>query len=164
MDTQELPPVISLNMAVCLSNQDLNQPDRWLLSSLQAISQVSKADMVDHLLNLLANILISRWDMEDLLALVVTAEERSRPQMLSGVPQPPKALETASVDTKDKHNAHFTTCRKSISNRFACRIGVVSGKTGYQPRGLVFFISASVLVVLWWLVSPSARPFSMEFA
>jgi hypothetical protein len=100
-DTQELHPLIFLNMVVCLNNQDLNQPDRWLTSSLQASSLVSKADMVDHLPSLLANTQTSKWDTEDLLALVVTAVALSRLPMLNGVPQLAKPLETASVVTRD---------------------------------------------------------------
>jgi hypothetical protein len=102
VDTQEHHPLISLNMVVCLNNQDLNQPDRWLTSSLQASSLVSKADMGDHLFNLPANILTSRWAMEVLLALVGMAVVLSKPPMLNGVPLLRKASETDLVDTRHK--------------------------------------------------------------
>ena len=101
-DTQEHHPLISLNMVVCLNNQDLNQPDRWLTSSLQANSLVSKADMVDHLPNLQVNTLTSRWAMEVLPAPAAMAVVLSRLPMLSGVPPLPRALETDLVDIRAK--------------------------------------------------------------
>ena len=119
VDTQERHPLISLNMVVCLNNQDLSQRDRWLISSLQASFLVSKADTVDRLPNLLANTLTSRWDTEVLLALVATAVVLSRLPMLNGVPPLPKVLETDSVDTRDKPNTHLTTRRNLNCNVFA---------------------------------------------
>ena len=121
-DTQELHPLIFLNMVVCLNNQDLNQPDRWLTSSLQASFLVSKADMVDHLPSLLANTLTSKWDMEVLLALVAMAVVPSRPPMLNGVPQLVKPLGTASVATRDKQHTHLTTRPNFPCNVFALSI------------------------------------------
>ena len=142
-DTQALPPLISLNMVVCLNNQDLNQPDRWLTNSLQASSLVSKADMVDHLPNLLANILTSRWAMEVLPALVVMVAVLSRPPMLNnGVPQLAKPLETASVVTRDEKDAHLTIRRTSIVMFLLCRFGMVSRKYGISIQGSNFLLSA----------------------
>lgn len=48
LDTQEHHPLISLNMVVCLSNKDLNQPDRWLTSNHQHNMVANKVDMVVH--------------------------------------------------------------------------------------------------------------------
>jgi len=134
VDTQELHPPISLNMVVCLNNQDLNQPDRWLTSSLQASSLVSKADMVDRPPNLLVNTLTSRWVTEVLLALVVMAVVLSKHPMLNGVPPLPKALETDLVDTRDKQNIHLTTDRNFHCNVSACRVGVVFGNHGISNQ------------------------------
>jgi hypothetical protein len=100
--TQEPHLLISLNMVVCLNNQDPNQPDRWLTRSLQANSLVNKADTVDHLLNLLVNTPPSRWVMEALLALAVMAVVLSRHLMLNGAPPLLKASEMGSADTRDK--------------------------------------------------------------
>jgi hypothetical protein len=100
-DIQEPHPVISRNTVVCLNNQDLNQPDRWLINSLQANSQVSKEVMVPHLLNLQLSTKINQWATELLPVLVVTAAVLSRLPMLNGVPQLPKALETDSAAIKD---------------------------------------------------------------
>ncbi len=103
MDTQELHPLISLNMVVCLNNQDLNQPDQWLTSSLQASFLVSKLDTVDRQHNLLVNILPSKWGTAVLLALEVMAVVASKPLMLRGVLLLPRALEMGSVDTKGEY-------------------------------------------------------------
>ena len=81
-------------MVVCLNNQDLNQPDRWLTSSLQASSLASKADMVAHQRSHQANTRTSRWVTEVLPALVAMAVVLSRLQMLNGLPLLPKTLET----------------------------------------------------------------------
>jgi hypothetical protein len=121
-------------MVVCLNNQDLNQPDRWLTSSLQASFLVNKADMVDHLPSLLANTLISRWDMRVLLALVVMVVALSRPPTLNGARRPAKLLETASVATKDKQDTHLTTRRNFHCNVFALSIWHGLGNAGYKFR------------------------------
>lgn len=99
-DIQEHLRLISLNMVVCLRNKDLNQPDRWLTSSLQASSLVSKVDMVDHQLSLLLNMATNKWLMVVLLvpvAMVVV----SKLQTLNGARLLLKASAMASVATKD---------------------------------------------------------------
>jgi hypothetical protein len=112
LDTQELHPLISLNMVVCLNNQDLNQPDRWLTSSLQASFLVSKAGMEVLQPSHPDNILTSRWVTEDLLALVAMAVALSRLQTPNGVPLQPKALEMVLVAIRDNSRAvHDTSAR-----------------------------------------------------
>ena len=101
LGTQELHPLISLNMVVCLNNQDLSQPDRWLTSSLQASFLVNKADMVALQRNHQDNIPTSRWVMEDLPVLVAMVAVLNRLQMLNGVRLLLKALETDSVAIRD---------------------------------------------------------------
>jgi hypothetical protein len=100
VDIQEPHPLISLNMVVCLNNQDLNPPDRWLTSSLQASSLVNKAVMVLHLPNLQANIRISKWVMVVLPALVAMVVVLSRLRILNGVRPLPKASAMVSVATR----------------------------------------------------------------
>jgi len=105
-DTQERHPRTFPNMVECL-RRDPNLPDPCLLSSRLLNSLVSK-DMVDHLPNLLVNILISRWDMEVLPALVAMAVVLSKPP-ISGVRPLVKPLEMDLVDTKVKHRTRLTT-------------------------------------------------------
>lgn len=99
-DIQEHLRLISLNMVVCLRNKDLNQPDRWLTSSLQASSLVSKADMVDHQLNLLRSMATNKWLMA-VLRVPVAMAAASKPQTLNGVRLLLKASAMALVATKD---------------------------------------------------------------
>lgn len=82
LDTQELLPLIFLNMVVCLNHKDLNQPDRWLINSLQA-NMVSKAT-VAHQLSLQDNTQISRWGMAVLPVLEVMAVVLNILQLLNG--------------------------------------------------------------------------------
>jgi hypothetical protein len=101
VDIQELLPLISLSMVVCLNSQDLNQPDRWLTNSLQASSLVNKAVMVLLQLSLQVNIQTHKWDTVALQALVATVVVPSKHRMLNGVPQQLKASETVSAAIKD---------------------------------------------------------------
>jgi hypothetical protein len=84
VDTRELLLPISLNMVVCLNNKDPNQPDRWLISSLQASNTpVNNLDTVLHLHSLQVNTKTSKWVTEVLLVLVGTVVVLSKPQMHS---------------------------------------------------------------------------------
>ena len=116
LDTQELRLPISLNMVVCLRNQDLNQPDRWLTSSLQAISPASKADTVVLQRSPLGNTPISRWATEVLPALVAMAVVLNRPPMLNGVLLLLRALETVSVVIRDSLRTFYDIRRRAQSN------------------------------------------------
>jgi len=135
---QELHLPISHNMVVCLSNRDLNQPDRWLTSSLQANSLVNKAVMVVRP-NPQVNMPIRKWDTEVLPALVDMAAGNQH-LMLNGVHLPLKALEMALEVTKDNSLAPPSVVS-------AVDFRVISWKnSGYDPlRSLLF---ASVLLVL----------------
>jgi hypothetical protein len=104
-DIQELHPLISLNMVVCLNSKDLNLPDRWLTSSLQPNMVVNKVDTVAHPNSHPLVMEDSRlWAMAVplLLAPVVTGAANRR-LTLSGVRQLFKVLATASrVVTRDR--------------------------------------------------------------
>src|SRR5208282_5859754 len=67
VDIQELHPLTSLNMVVCLNNKDLNQPDRWLTNSPQANTEANKLAMVVRPNNLQLVTEASRWVTEVLL-------------------------------------------------------------------------------------------------
>jgi uncharacterized membrane protein len=101
LDIREPHPLTSLNMVVCLNNKDLNQPGRWLTSSLQASSLVpSKVVMAVHQLSPQVNMPNLKCNMEVLPALVDTAVV-SPPQILNGVLPLLRATATASVATRD---------------------------------------------------------------
>jgi hypothetical protein len=88
-------------MVVCLNNKDLNQPDRWLTSSLQASSLVpSKVVMVAHQLSPQVNMPSLKCNMEVLPALADTAVV-SPPQIPNGVLPLLRATATALVATRD---------------------------------------------------------------
>lgn len=128
--TQEHHPLTSLNMVVCLNNQDPNPPDRWLISSLQASSLVSKAVTVAHLLNLLDSTLTSRWAMELLPVLAATDVVLSRPPMRNGVLRLHKALATDSVATKDKSLVEIY-CGNSTVTMYFVNLAWNLGIAGY---------------------------------
>jgi len=101
LDIQEPHPLTSLNMVVCLNNKDLNQPGRWLTSSLQASSLVpNKVVMVVHQLSPQVNMPSLKCNMEVLPALVDTAVV-SQPQIPNGVLPLLRATATALVATRD---------------------------------------------------------------
>lgn len=104
---QEPPPLTSLNTVVCLNNKDLNQPDRWLTSSLQASFLVSKVDMVVHQPNPQVNMQVSKWLTEDLPVLedMVAAHQ---PLLLSGVHPQPRALEAPLLATKARRKPEIS--------------------------------------------------------
>lgn len=112
LDTQEHHPLISLNMVVCLNNQDLNQPDRWLINSLQASMLVSKVVMVARQPSP-QRTEISKWDMEALLVLVAMVVVLSKLLLLNGAPLPPKALTMALVAIRASlHTIFFVPYRE----------------------------------------------------
>ena len=165
VDIQELHPLIFLNMVVCLSNQDHNQPDRWLTNNLQASSLVSKAAMVDHLPNPQVNILISRWGMEVLLVLVVMGVVLNKLQTLNGVFLLPKASGTDLVGTKDKHITHLTICQLLYVN-----VSTISERPGLWGLGISLRSLRSLMLHSFWSVwhgfaygSPFSRQSSGTF-
>ena len=97
-------PLISRNMVVCLNNKDLNQPDLWLTSSLQASSLANKALMVVLQPSHQPNTRTLKWAMGALPVLVGTAVVLSRRPMLSGVLLRPKTSGTDLVATKDNRH------------------------------------------------------------
>jgi hypothetical protein len=101
LDIQEPLPLTSLNMVVCLNNKDLNQPDRWLTSSLQASSLVpNKVATVAHRLSPRLNMPSLKCNTEVLPALVDTVVV-SPPQIPNGVLLLLRAMATALVATRD---------------------------------------------------------------
>jgi hypothetical protein len=94
-------------MVVCLNNKDLNQPDRWLTSSLQANSRVNKADTVVHQLSPQLNMPTSRWATEGLPVPVAMAVVLSKLQILNGLLQPLRASAMALEATRDNRRIHF---------------------------------------------------------
>jgi hypothetical protein len=108
--TQEPLPHISLNMVVCLNSKDLNQPDRWLTSNLQASFLVSKVDTVDHQLNLLVNTQVNKWVATEVLPALGGMVVAHQHQLLSGVHQRPKALAAASRVTKAELTIFYGFC------------------------------------------------------
>jgi hypothetical protein len=107
-DIQALHPLISRNMVVCLNNKDLNQPDLWLTSSLQANSLANKALMVVRQPSRQPSIRIHRWATAGLPALAAMAVALSRLPMLSGVLPQPKISGTDLVATRG--NWHLMPC------------------------------------------------------
>lgn len=94
-------PLISRNMVVCLNNKDLNQPDLWLTSSLQASSLANKALMVAPQPSHRPSTRTLKWAMGGLPVLVGTAVALSRRPTLSGVLPRPKTSGTDLVATRD---------------------------------------------------------------
>ena len=136
---QALRPLISRNTVVCLNNQDLNQPDLWLTSSLQASSLASKAVMVARQLSHQASIRIHRWGTGVPPAPVATAVVLSSLQMLSGLPLQPKTLGTDLVATKD--NQHMMPMLPS--GCISC-IASPLQEFGTSSPGAFFLVSVSV--------------------
>jgi len=147
VDIQERHPPTSLNMVVCLSSKDLNQPDRWLTNS-QASSKVNK-DMLVLQLNPQANIPINRWAMEALLVLVATAAARSSLKIpSSGVLLPHRTSRTASVVTKVDCSfmRPITTCVNAFLRQFC----TISLRDGILTRDLIFLVLCCVAFPIIW--------------
>ena len=121
-DIQAPHPLISRNMAVCLNNQDLNQPDLWLTSSLQANSLANKALMVAPQLSHLPSIRIPRWATGDLPALAAMDVALSRLLMLSGVLPQPKTSGTDSVATRGNRHVMPSPDQDAVAI-IACPLG-----------------------------------------
>jgi hypothetical protein len=102
VDTQELHPLISLSMVVCLNQPDLNQLDRWLTSNHQPSTALSKVATAVHLNSHQRDTELSQWAMEALrLQVPVAMAVDNRLQVLSGPSQlRSKALAMASEATK----------------------------------------------------------------
>jgi len=142
-------------MVVCLNNKDLNQPDRWLTSSLQASSLVpSKVVTVVHQLSPQVNMPSLKCNTEVLPALVDTVVV-SPPQIPNGVPPPLRAMATALVATKD--NLTRSTPVYELSG-FAWSCGEIRD---INSGSVVSSFFASVVLLLGSLNLP-ARPFSMN--
>jgi hypothetical protein len=101
LDIQEHHLPISLNMAVCLNNKVLSQPDRWLPNNHQPLMEDNKAAMVDSHSNPRLDTEDNLWVTEDLLLLAqVVMVVANLAQTLSGVSLPLKPLATVSKATK----------------------------------------------------------------
>lgn len=146
--TQELHPPTFLNMVGCLNHKDLSQLARCPLNNPPVNSQVKVATVVR--LNLQLNTPTHKC-MEVLPALVATVVVSQHP-MLSGVLLLLKALEMASVATKDDSPTVIVpSCLFAFSYWWGYELGMC-----FVFLHLVFSNRADLLV--------PARPFSMILA
>jgi hypothetical protein len=153
--TQEPPPLTFLNMVVCLNNKDLNQPDRWLTSSLQASFLVNKVDMVGHQPNLQVNMQVNKWLMEALLVLEDMVVEHQH-LLPNGVLPQPRALVVPLQATRARCGlpTFFTDSTEVFGGIIFCRF------EGIGILNLAAVFSILHLFLLSWPF-PSPRSFSM---
>jgi len=137
VDIQERRLHISLNMVVCLSNKDPNQPDRWLTNSPQASNTLVNKVMVLHLPSLQVNTKINKWEATEVLLvpadMVVVLSKRP---MRNGLPRlHNKASETVSVAIKDDNT--LSTIRNSPLRMYLAFYGLQMGYKFWASFSLV---------------------------
>jgi hypothetical protein len=130
-------------MVVCLHKLDLSQPVQCPLSSLQANFLVSKVVMVDPPPNPQVNMLVSKWDMVVLPALVAMAAV-SQPRILNGVLLQLRALAMALAVIRANVSFSIISGPRCQHCRFAWLHG---GSFRVISLGSAYFFSASVLVL-----------------